>query len=138
MCRYARRSTTGQLLRDVVGMHVAGVRDPTLSSGETGSELVLRGEVDIANVAVLAATLAAALDAAMSSGRDVVRLDLAGVDFLGVSACRAIVEESAAFRDGGGRLVLAGSAPGLLRVLTLVGLPAVPGLELIGWDRPAG
>ncbi|WP_433557716.1 MEDS domain-containing protein [Pseudonocardia xinjiangensis] len=138
MCRYARRSTTGQVLRDVVGMHVAGVRDPALSSGGAGSELVLRGEVDIANVDVLAATLAAALDAAMSSGRDVVRLDLVGVDFLGVSACRAIVEESAAFRDGGGRLVLAGSAPGLLRVLTLVGLPAVPGLELIGWDRPAG
>jgi anti-anti-sigma factor len=138
MCRYASRSTTGELLRDVVAMHVAGVRDPTLTTGEKGSGLVLRGEVDIANVDVLAATLAAALGAAMSSRRDVVWLDLAGVGFLGVSACRTIAEESAAFRDGGGRVRLAGSPPGVQRVLTLVGLPAMPGLELVGSSRPAG
>jgi anti-anti-sigma factor len=131
MCRHSRRSTTGPHLRDVVAMHVAGVRDPAFSSGGDGSELVLRGEVDIANVDVLAATLGAALDAAMSSGRDVVRLDLAGVDFLGVSACRTIVDESAAFRVAGGRLVLAGSPPGVHRVLKLVGLHGVPGLELL-------
>jgi anti-anti-sigma factor len=134
MCRYARRSTTGQLLRDVVAMHVSGVRDPALSTGGNGAELVLTGEIDIANVDVLAA----ALDAALSSGRDVARLDLAGVDFLGVSACRTIAEESSAFRDDGGRLVLAGALPGVVRVLTLVGLPGMPGLELIGCDRPAG
>jgi anti-anti-sigma factor len=132
MCQYARPATAGPLLRDAVASHVNGVRELAFSSGENELGLVLHGEVDIANADVLAATVAAALDSANASGRDVVHVDLAEVGFFGAAACRAIVTGSAVFREAGGRLVLVGPQRGVERVLRLVGVHTVPGCELIG------
>ena len=61
---------------------------------------MLHGEVDVDNADVLAAVLGAALDTALSCGRAELRLDLAALGFLDVTACRAIADTSRVFRAG--------------------------------------
>src|SRR3954452_11691117 len=78
MCQYARSTTTGAELEDVVAAHLTGVHQWNLATGGNGDGLVLRGEIDTANADVFAALLSAADRAASRA----LRLDLTGVSYL--------------------------------------------------------
>ncbi len=91
--------------------------------------LCLQGEVDQANIAMLAAALATVVD----STEDV-HLDLAGLEFIDVGGLR-LLTETAGRLPAGQYLVLDGVAPYLRRILSLVGWDRAPGLK-IGGDQP--
>jgi anti-anti-sigma factor len=96
---------------------------------------VVHGEVDLDNSDVLTAVVTAAAEAARSGGRDEVRLDLAAVEFCDVAACRALAAASRGFRASGRRVLLVDPPPMVERVIRLVGLDRVPGVELVGSPR---
>jgi anti-anti-sigma factor len=91
--------------------------------------LSLSGEVDRANIATLAAALAAVVDTSED-----VRLDLAELDFIDVAGLR-LLKDTARRMPTGQYLLLDGVAPYLRRILTLVGWDRTPGLK-IGGERP--
>jgi anti-anti-sigma factor len=122
LCQYAYPATSGERLSAVLGMHPSGVRELFLAVTATPSTLVLRGDVDVANLEVLEAALTAALARAAADRRDLLRVDLAGVAHLGAAACRALARAAERFAREGGRLDLVGVRPAVARVLRLCGL----------------
>jgi anti-anti-sigma factor len=135
LCQYGRSTTVGPVLGAAVATHPRGVRELMFDSTASPAGLVLHGEIDVDNADVLAAVLGAALAAALSSGRDELRLDLAGLGFLDVAACRAIADASRVFRATGRRLLLVGPPPPVAWVMGLVGLTDAPGVALVGSAR---
>jgi anti-anti-sigma regulatory factor len=135
LCQYGRSTTVGPVLGAAVATHPRGVRELMFDSTASPAGLVLHGEIDVDNADVLAAVLGAALAAALSSGRDGLRLDLAGLGFLDVAACRAIADTSRVFRATGRRLLLVGPPPLVAWVMGLVGLTDAPGVALVGSAR---
>jgi anti-sigma B factor antagonist len=77
-----------------------------------------QGELDLAT----APDLAAALDAAIDSGRRLTVLDLAEVRFLGSTALRVILRARRGLEERGGRLVIVSSDPFVARVFEITGL----------------
>jgi anti-anti-sigma factor len=130
LCQYPR-STSAPTLRAVVSAHPHGVREPGFSASAGRFGLALHGEVDLANADVLAAVLAAALLAAMSAPGGEVRLDLAALEFIDVAACRAISDASRIFRETGRRLLLVDARRPVERMMGVLGLGDLPGMELI-------
>jgi anti-anti-sigma factor len=132
LCQYARPTTVGAALRTAIARHPRGVRELGFASTTSVAGLVVHGEVDADNCDVLAAVVTAAGEAARSGGRDELRLDLAAVGFCDVAACRTLAEASRGFRAGGRRVLFVDPPPMVERVMRLVGLDGVPGVELVG------
>ena len=130
LCQYDRRTTTGARLRETVAIHLFGVRQAGLRTGPDGPGIALAGQLDVAN----ADTLAAALEAATKTGKRVVSLDLAAVEFLDAAACRALSTATRRFRDRGGRVLLVAPQPAVEQTLRLLELDQLPCLEVIGGD----
>jgi hypothetical protein len=103
--------------------------------------LRLEGDVDSSNINGLARVLAAELRLLPSRdgsrGRAAVpvpmRLDLSALDFMDVGGMRLLVQMALTLHQGGEgrRLVLAGLAPHLRRVMRVVGWDNTPGLDLV-------
>jgi anti-anti-sigma regulatory factor len=128
LCQYAQTSTTGQVLDDVVALHLLGVRQATFSTGWDGDGLVLRGEVDPTNSGVFAAALAAA---ARTASR-VLRLDLTGLGYLDAGSCWALDDVTRRFRAAGGQVLLVGPPPAVERTMRLLEIDELPGVHLAG------
>jgi anti-sigma B factor antagonist len=90
-----------------------------LSTTERGglTVAVLRGELDVAD----AASVAAALSAAAERAR-VVIVDLAGLEFMDSSGAAALAKAARHARQGGGDLRLAAAQQQVLRVLAITRL----------------
>jgi anti-sigma B factor antagonist len=90
-----------------------------LSTTERGglTVAVLRGELDVAD----AASVAAALSAAAERAR-VVIVDLAGLEFMDSSGAAALAKTARHARQGGGDLRLAAAQQPVLRVLAITRL----------------
>ncbi len=90
-----------------------------LSTRECDGQVIvaLRGVLDVAD----AASVAAALTAAAASERDII-IDLAGLEFIDSSGVAALVRGRRQARYAGGELLLAAPQQQVLRVLTLTRL----------------
>jgi anti-anti-sigma factor len=128
MCQYARATTHGTRLDELVAVHLAGVHQSTLVAGGDGDGLVLRGEIDTANADVFAALLAAADRAASRA----LSLDLTGVTYLDAGAVRLLNDATRRFRAAGGQVVLVAPQPPVERTLTLLNLGDLPGMQVAG------
>ena len=93
-----------------------------LSSGEGDGRavVVLRGELDVAD----AASVAAALTAVAACARELI-VDLAGLEFIDSSGLAALLLARKQARKAGGDLLLAGPQDQVLRVLAATRLTGV-------------
>jgi MEDS: MEthanogen/methylotroph, DcmR Sensory domain len=131
LCQYAYPTSTGPVLRNVLGMHPGGFHEESLSGSGTRSPLVLHGSIDETNAEVLAALVDAATDrAGAASGLRRLHLDLTGIDHLAPTACRAVARASEPFRGDGGKLVLDNAGPVVEDALRAA-IADLPGVELI-------
>ncbi|GAB2621110.1 hypothetical protein GCM10027168_61400 [Streptomyces capparidis] len=133
LCQYDAALTTGTCLRDAAGAHVAGIRHRLLCTGGDHGGLVLAGEVDDSNHALLHETLrAAAADA-----RPCLRLYLAQVTFVSTAGWRAVAGGTRRYRAHGGRLLLVAPQPGVERTARLIGVHRLTHVEVTATD-PVG
>jgi anti-sigma B factor antagonist len=93
---------------------------------------VLRGELDVADAASVAAALAVAAEGART-----VIVDLAGLAFIDSSGAAALASAARRARLGGSDLLLAAAQQQVLRVLALTGLAGAFSLHA-GVDEAAG
>lgn len=84
----------------------------------------LKGELDMAS----ATTLREALDPVVAAGKPLT-LDVADLTFIDSSGLRALVQLSAGL-NGVGPLVLSSPSDGVRRLLDIVGLEALPGIQV--------
>ena len=143
MCQYERRVTTAARLREVVTVHLAGIRESGFRTRSAEHGIAVSGEVDISNADTFAAAVDAAVQAAGSPIKDaatedatttIVRLDLGDVCFVDVAACRVLVTSTQWFRHGGGRVLVVAPQPAVERTLRMLDIDQLPGLEIINGD----
>ena len=131
LCQYDWAALTGQGLQEATDRHLEGVRELQLHTAAGKNLLRLVGQVDLANSDLLAH----ALRRATEQKAPVFWVDLGGLSFLDVTGCRALVEGTAGFRDGGGYLRLTSPQPAVHRVLRLLGVHQQHGLEMAEPER---
>ena len=88
----------------------------------------VKGEVDVATCAVLAASIGRAMEAGRGAPVDLV-VDLARLRFIDVSGIRVLVKAAHQARAGGGTLVLRSPSRTLRRMLGVLHLDAVLPVE---------
>lgn len=108
-----------------VARHSDGLREQCLALYRTADTLDVDGEIDMSNVDVFAAGLRALTD----SPSRVVRIDLDGVTFLAAVVARALVRETAPYRDRGADVDIHAD-PHITRVLQLLDIHRLPQLHL--------
>jgi anti-anti-sigma factor len=131
LCQYARSRTVGPTLTDAVEVHVRGVRQRLITARDSGTAVLLTGEVDISNADVLSELVGAATRAAQRDGRDA-SVDLDGLRFLDAAGVSAVLRGSAGFRAAGGLLRLTRPRPFVARILHLLALDEEPGVRIGG------
>jgi anti-anti-sigma factor len=130
LCLYGRAGAGREHLDLAVTGHPDGLHEQQLDVRRRNATLHLGGEVDLTNLDVLVESL----HALTGTSDGTVRIDLAGITFLGASGTRVLHEETAGFRAAGGRVEVCGTTPHLTRVLRLLQLDRLPGITLV----PAG
>jgi anti-anti-sigma factor len=143
MCQYERSVTSAARLREIVAVHLVGIRESGFRTRSAEDGIAVSGEVDISNADTFAAAVDAAVQAAGSPIKDaatedatttIVRLDLGDVCFVDVAACRALVTSTQWFRHGGGRVLVVAPQPAVERTLRMLDIDQLPGLEIINGD----
>jgi anti-anti-sigma factor len=126
LCRYGAFKTMDHSLDSAAAQHSSGVGEQQFHarSPEPG-RLCLNGEVDTANDTILAAVVTAA---STRAGHTLL-LDCQGLAFASVSAWRALVEATEAFRQAGGEVRLTGLSKLDERVLRITGFGSCFALE---------
>jgi anti-anti-sigma factor len=132
MCQYDRIEATGRSLEQVTAVHLTGIRERQLCTGDGGAGLALRGSVDLDNEELLAA----ALRAAIATSAEVVSIDLSRLTFLSVRGCRALVRATHEFRGRGGRVRLVAPQPAVERVIRLLDLDRLVTIVPAGGGSP--
>ena len=130
LCQYDREYAAGQRLPGVAEAHVDGIRERQLDISGSDGELTLAGEIDISNEDLLEWALRAATKKASAT----FWLDLSRVTFLSGGGCRALLVGTRHFRHQGGYVLLVACPASTERILRLLGLDRVTGLELVGAD----
>lgn len=126
LCQYPPSDTPSEVMSNGFRTHLR-VREPMLAADPQDDGVVLSGEVDLQNAAVLEAVLARATEGAT----DLFWVDLSAIAFLDVAACRAILSGTRAFRSEGGDVLLQGPSPMLARTLRRVGLESERGISVV-------
>ncbi|KRV48639.1 hypothetical protein AQ490_24185 [Wenjunlia vitaminophila] len=127
LCQYDTTATTGGALRQAATAHVTGIRQRLLRTGTRGRDLVIAGEVDNSNDALLHEVLRAATE----TTRESVRLDLSRVSFISVAGWRALARGSERYRRRGGWLVLLAVQPGVARIARLIGVDRLTRIRMV-------
>jgi anti-anti-sigma factor len=128
LCRYPAGTVDAHVLESAIALHAGEIRTPQLNTSMERDRMVIAGQLDVSNDALLTHVLKVV--SAGASGRLVV--NLSSVQFMGVAAARALVEGTEEFRGAGGRVVLlapTGDTEWFLRVL---GLDEIDHFELSG------
>lgn len=128
LCQYAEPTTEPAVLRALLAGHGYRLRSSGLDMAAGPQGLALAGEIDRAN----ADLFATALGDAVTGAADEVRLDLAGLEFMDVAACRQLVYTSRDFRQAGGHVVLATPRSTVDWTLRLLAVDQFAGIDLIG------
>ncbi len=92
--------------------------------------LALTGEIDEETYPALTAALARS-----AAGRDVVHLDLGGLDYCDLAGLRAMIQLAGPAPGPGRRVVLHGVRPGVRTVLAVLGWDEIPGVAIAGSGR---
>ena len=108
-----------------VARHPDGIQERCLALRRTANTLAVDGEIDMSNLDVFAAGLRALTD----SSSQVVRIDLDGVTFLAAAVARALVRETAPYRDRGADVEIHAN-PHITRILQLLDIHRLPQLHL--------
>lgn len=127
LCQYQQTAISSRRLREITGIHLDGIRRGLLATRPANGGLALDGEVDITNEIVLAY----ALQAATARAGNTLRLELSGLRFLSVAACRILDETTRQYRDRGGRVLLIAPSPPVARILRLTRLNRLPNVEIV-------
>jgi anti-anti-sigma factor len=121
----------GEQLEQAAARHAGGIRERQLHTTRRDDELIVAGEVDCSNERLLLS----AVQAASSTTKSMFWLDLRRVTFLDLSGCRAMAIGTRQFREQGGRVMLLVPEGITGRVVGLVGLDALPNVEITGSTR---
>jgi anti-anti-sigma factor len=126
LCQYDPLSA-GEWLTKVSGLHpLSGSGSPFFAIPGDGA-IMLFGEVDATN----SEAMDQAIEEATRLATDELRVDLAGVELLSAAGCRAILHGTRDFRDRGGRVVLVGQRSVVRRVLELLQVGRVSGVDVV-------
>jgi anti-anti-sigma factor len=128
LCRYTGPSDAGGPLDQVAAAHAGGLRERQLQTTMQPGRLMLTGEVDLANEAILAPVLMAAAVA----GDGLLRVDLEQVSFLSVGGCRALAVATSRFRAEGGWVELRHPQFIVEQALRMSGIDTLANVEVIG------
>ena len=131
LCQYDRAPMAGNQLDHAAARHAGGIRERQLQTARSDDGLIVAGEVDCSNEHLLLS----AVQAATSTTESEFSLDLRRVAFLDLSGCRALAIGTRQFREQGGRLMLLISGGITGRVVGMVGLDALPNVEIVGSTR---
>jgi anti-anti-sigma factor len=128
LCQYGGPIAAGEPFDGVAGFHRGGVRDRQLHTAVEDGTLILAGEVDLANEAVLAPVLRSATAGA---GRTLA-VDLRRLVFLSVGGCRVLATATAAYRQQGGCVELRSPQWIVERAMRMFGLDDIADMEVAG------
>lgn len=129
LCLYDRDRAGSDHLDRAVVHHPDELRDQLVWLRRTDNTLQLGGELDATNIDVLTAALHTITTSANAAR--VVRIDVSQLAFLSVAAARVIARGTTAYRDQGGHVELHGATPQITKVVQLLGLDQLPGLDVI-------
>jgi anti-anti-sigma factor len=127
LCQLDAGSASDETVTAVIESH-SGVEDAQMRLRRRDDQvLVLSGEVDFSSAEVLTQALRSfcrphAVSAAV--------VDLSELSFVDMAGCRALVTGTEQLRKAGGSVTITGGSSHLRRVLTLLGVDRLPGLEL--------
>jgi anti-anti-sigma factor len=128
LCQYGGPVASGEPFDGVAGFHRDGVRERQLQTALRDGMLVLAGEVDLANEAVLVPVVRSAT----AGAGPVLALDLRRLSFLSVGGCRALVTATEAFRARGGCIELRSPQWIVERAVRMFGLDDLANMEVAG------
>lgn len=126
LCQYRQKAMTHERLRRYVASHLDGIWQRQLTIVRRDGYLQVGGEVDISNDQLFMVVMQCAADAATT----VLCLDLSSLRFLTAAGCRALIDGTAKLRSRGGMLVISSPQPLVERVLQIVGLDRLDGIDL--------
>ncbi len=127
LCQLDTASATSEILAALIGSHSGVVEDAQMRLRRRGGALALSGEVDFSS----AELLIEALDCLCSlEPATTVVLDLSDLTFIDVSGCRALAVGTDRFRRAGGSVTLSGAAAHVARVLGLLAIDRLEGVEV--------
>lgn len=132
LCQYDLVAPGAEALQRNLAIHFGGVRHRLLRTAWEAPGLVLAGEVDLSNAAVLADVLAAAAVANTTDGT--LRVELSRLDTICAAGIRALAGGTRDLREAGGRLLLTAPQPAVNRALRLLGLHLLTGVEVTGGE----
>lgn len=127
LCQLAEGAADDDTLRTVLDSHSGGVEDAQMRLRRCDGELVLSGEVDFTSADLLARALGS-LCRPDAAGRAV--LDLSELTFIDVAGCRALALGTESLRRGGGTVVVRGAVGHLGKVLRMLRIDELAGMEL--------
>ncbi len=132
LCQYDARAATATArattLASAVDSHLEAVEDGEMWLQRQGHRVLVGGEVDLVCADVLAHALRGLCH--RDHGSEVV-IDLAALTFVDVAGCRALVAGTEPLRGGGGRVFVQGVDGQVSKVMGLLGITRLPGLELV-------
>jgi anti-anti-sigma factor len=108
-----------------VARHPDGLEEQCLALRRSAHTLYVDGEIDMSNVDVFATALRALTDTASPA----VRIDLGGVTFLAAAGARALLRDTAPYRDRGADVEI-DATPHITRILQLIDIHRLPQLHL--------
>nr|WP_240942724.1 MEDS domain-containing protein [Planosporangium thailandense] len=132
VCQYAHPKIEPTMLRELIEVHRYRLCNAALSVAADPRGLTVSGEIDRRNAEVFAT----AVDSAVTGGERVLRLDLSGLEFMDVAACRQLLYATDDFRRLGGHVVLASPQWMVSWTLRLLGVDQFTGIELAGVSEP--
>lgn len=127
LCQLDPGSVSDTTLATVMDTHSGGVEHAQMRLRRQGDRVVLSGEVDFTSADLLARALASFCR--RTAGRAVV-LDLSELTFIDVAGCRALASGTDELRRAGGRLVVHEAGGHLGKVLHLLAIDELAGVEL--------
>jgi anti-anti-sigma factor len=128
MCQYDAGRTRLDELVGAMGSHPRLVDHDELRLDQRPGRIVLEGEASLVSSDMLEVALECACAASRVGSLSV---DLSGLDFIDVAACRALMLGSATLRESGGHLYLERPRPPVRRTLRLLGVERLDGVVLV-------
>jgi anti-anti-sigma factor len=127
LCQLDAGSASAATQATVIRDHSGVVEDAQMRLSRRGPRLLLRGKVDVSSVDLLRQALGSACQ--VQTGPTTV-LDLSELTFVDVSGCRALVIGTEEHRRADGRMTIADTSGHVHKVLSLLGVDRLPGIEI--------
>ena len=128
LCQYHAGRSNGTALTTVVDSHLEAVEDAAMRLRRHGDVVLVAGEVDRGSAEVLAYALQRICQRQATSRVDI---DLSELRFIDVGGCRAVVAGTETLRRDGGTVFLRGASGHIRKVMCLLAMNRLPGVELV-------